>query len=150
MGFDSPQYRQLVEEVIPFNAFLGLKLESLSQGRAVLRLPFRAELVGDVMRPALHGGSIAALIDATAGAAAFTEITPTDRVSTIDLRIDYLRPAPKQDLLATATVRRIGSRVATVNIEVKPVGDEALVAEGRAVFSVRRNVGPFERGEEAE
>lgn len=138
-------FKDFIEKRIPFNAFLGLRVEAMEEGRVVVRLPFREELVGDVFRPALHGGAIAATVDATAGAAASTFVTVKDRMSTIDLRIDYLRPAPKKDLLATATVRRMGSRVAVVNILVT-VADEQTkpIAEGRGVFSVVRDFIPAE------
>ncbi len=134
-------FKTFVEEKVPFNKAMGLRVESMERGRVVVRLPFREDLVGDVFRPALHGGAIAASIDATAGAAAFTHVTMNDRMSTIDLRIDYLRPAPKRDLLVAAVVSRIGSRVAVVNVVVTVDGEdpEEPVAEGRAVFSVVRN-----------
>jgi uncharacterized protein (TIGR00369 family) len=133
-------FKSFVEERVPFNNFLRLQVEEMSEGRVVVRLPFREELVGDVFRPALHGGAIAAAIDATAGAAAFTNVTVKDRMSTIDLRIDYLRPAPKEDLLATGIVRRMGNRVAVVNVVVAVAGEhDKPVAEGRAVFSLVRD-----------
>ncbi len=134
-----------VEERVPFNRFLGLRVKSIEKGKVVVRLPFQDGLVGDVLRPALHGGAIAATIDATAGSAAFTNVTTNDRLSTIDLRIDYLRPAPKKDLLATATVLRMGSRVAVVDVVVAVDGEEEEgrpVAEGRCVFSVVRDFIP--------
>ena len=45
-------------EEIPFNRYLGLRLVSLERGVARVLLPFRPELVGDPMRPALHGGQL--------------------------------------------------------------------------------------------
>src|SRR5688500_3288526 len=126
---------EFLEQHIPFNVLLGLRVEHLSAGRAVLRMPFQDHLVGDASRPAIHGGAIGALIDATAGAAAFTKATHVERISTVDLRIDYLRPAPKTDLVATADVRRMGQRIAVVNVLVVPEGaDPEPVAEGRGVF----------------
>ncbi len=142
---DGAQFKQFFEQGIPFNRHLGLRLEAFEPGRVVLRLPFADPLVGDVFRPAVHGGAIAALVDAAAGAAVFSRVTIYDRVSTIDLRIDYLEPAPKRDLIATAELRRIGGRIAVVNVLVVPEGAEKEpVAEGRGVFSVRRDMGPPE------
>ncbi len=143
MRLSEDQFRRFFEQGIPFNAHLGLRIESLAPGKATILLPFRDEHVGDIFRPAVHGGVLAALIDATAGAAVFTLATVKDRVSTIDLRIDYLRPAPKRDLLAVAEVRRMGRRTAVVHTVVTPAGgdDRDPVAEGTGVFSVWRDVG---------
>lgn len=138
---DPEQLAKVIEEMVPFNWHLGLRVERIERGRADIRLPYRDEHVGDVLRPALHGGVVAALVDATAGAAAFTRARPVDRMSTLDIRIDYLRPAPKADLIASAHVRRMGNRVAVVNVLVRANGETDPIAEGRAVFSVRRDVG---------
>src|SRR5687767_2616477 len=47
---------RVMEEMVPFNRLLGLRGESASEGRCVLRLPVRGDLVGDPRRPAIHGG----------------------------------------------------------------------------------------------
>jgi uncharacterized protein (TIGR00369 family) len=138
---DPEQLTAVIEEMVPFNRHLGLQVERIERGRADIRLPYRDDHVGDILRPALHGGVVAALVDATAGAAAFTRARAVDRMSTLDIRIDYLRPAPKADLVASAHVRRMGNRVAVVNVLVTANGESEPVAEGRAVFSIRRDVG---------
>src|SRR5260221_12499699 len=84
--------RRFMAEQIPFNSYLGLQVDLLEASRAVLSLPFRREFIGDPFRPALHGGVISTLIDTCGGAAVWTTVSPTDRISTIDLPVDYLRP----------------------------------------------------------
>jgi uncharacterized protein (TIGR00369 family) len=82
--------------------------------------------------PALHGGVIAALIDIAAyNAAALHSGTATP---TLDLRIDYVRPAIAP-IVARARVVRAGRRIATVDVAVE---DEAgrSVALGRGSFAV--------------
>ena len=76
---------------IPFNAYLGIEPIEVNPGHVRFQVPFRPEFVGDPMRPALHGGLMAVLIDAAAGAAGWTLITPHERISTSDMRVDYLR-----------------------------------------------------------
>src|SRR4051794_27645145 len=56
--------RQIMEDFIPFNRYLGVKLAGQRKGFARLEIPYREELVGDPMRPALHGGVLSALADA--------------------------------------------------------------------------------------
>ena len=107
------------ETGIPFNVFVGLKVDSFARGRAVLRIPWRAELIGDTQRDAVHGGVTSMLADTAGGAACFTMLDrPTDRVSTVDLRVDYLRPGAPQDLVCEAKIVRMGNRVGVVKSAV--------------------------------
>lgn len=126
-------------EVIPFHRFLGITVEALEDGMARLRIAFRPEYVGDPFRPALHGGISSTLIDATGGAAVWSTLEMTDRVSTVDLRVDYLRPARLEDLVAEARVLRVGNRVGVVSIRAfHPTTPDETVAEGKGVYNVRR------------
>src|SRR3954462_4398313 len=92
-AMDSDVLRQISEEFIPFNKFLGLRVLLLERGRGMFEIPFREELVGDPVKRALHGGVISMLADTTGGMAVWSAVpNPDQRVSTIDLRVDYLRP----------------------------------------------------------
>lgn len=126
-------------EEIPFNRYLGMTLVSLERGVATLRLPFKPELVGDPFRPALHGGVIATILDTAGGAAVFSELGVGDRVSTVDIRVDYLRPGKLEDLYAEARVRRVGNRMGVTSIRAYHLGDpEQSVAEAMGVYNIRR------------
>lgn len=125
-------------ERVPFHRFIGLKLTSLTPGRARLRLPFRREFIGDIQRPALHGGVLSSLLDTACGAAVFSLVGHHDRISTLDLRVDYLLPAPMKTLLAEAEVIRVGNRVAVARGRVRAAGSRRILADGTAVFSIRR------------
>lgn len=144
MAFDTETQRKLIiaffRHQIPFNKVLGLDVEELSEGFARVRVPYRDELIGDPSRPALHGGVLSATIDATAGAAAFTLVTlPHDRISTIDLRVDYLRPGELKDVICEARVSRMGNRVASVDALAFHRGeDDRPIATGKAVYNVKR------------
>jgi uncharacterized protein (TIGR00369 family) len=131
--------RQLMEDDIPFNRFLGMRLLELDDGFARVELPFKPELIGDPRRPAIHGGVLSTLIDTCGGAAAFTQIVPPETVSTIDLRVDYLRPGESKPLVCESTVSRMGNRVASVDSRIfHPDAPERLVATGKAVYNVKR------------
>lgn len=134
--------RQFFEEHIPFNRFLGLRVTSLGAEGGVISMPFRAELVGDPFRPALHGGVIATLLDVTGGLALWSRLAMTDRVSTVDIRVDYLRPGRLEDLHAEGKVRRIGNRMGVVAVRAyHPSTSGESVAEAMAVYNIRRDVG---------
>lgn len=135
---------ELVERFLrgncPFNAFLGIEVGRLEPGFARLELPFRPELIGNPEIPALHGGTISTLIDVTGGAASMTRIDMnTAMVSTIDLRVDYLRPGRSHRLIAESTVTRMGNRVASVDtICFHADAPERLIATGKAAYNVNR------------
>ena len=139
--------RSFFEKEIPFNAYLGFELVELSAGHALLRMPYREVLVGDPTRPALHGGTLSALADTAGGAAAFTVVQPGDTLSTLDLRIDYLRPGRPEDVWAETTVVRSGNRVVVARIILRqsprPGKDEdfSVIAEATGVYSVLRRAG---------
>jgi len=132
--------RRFIEESIPFNVFLGLRLERIETGFARMQLPYRPEFVGDVRRPALHGGILSTLIDTCGGVAAWSHCSSDDRIATVDMRVDYLLPAPPADLAVEARVERLGNRVAVVSSVVHEAGDTArkAIAVGRAVYNIRR------------
>ena len=120
--------KELIEEIIPFNRFLGVELRSYdpAEHSVILALPLREEHVGNVVRAMPHGGVVSSLIDAAAGAAAaltLDDLASAPAVSTIDMRVDY--------------VVRAGRRVIVVCTEVKDDGG-TLVALGTSAFAVGR------------
>lgn len=129
----------------PFHQWLGVTAVDAGPGRAVLEIPPKPDFVGNPFIPAVHGGITAALIDLAGGAALFVELQfPTP---TIDMRVDYLRPAiAGKALRAEARVKRLGSTVAFVDVDVvQPTEGETfrsgdagkLVATGRCAYSVK-------------
>jgi uncharacterized protein (TIGR00369 family) len=134
------QFLHLLSEMIPFNKFLGITVEDAKEGYVQLRLPYRAELIGDASRPALHGGCISTLIDTAGGFAVWTQLAGVDdRVSTIDLRVDYLAPGAPEPLVADASIVRVGNRVGVVDVRCwQPSQPARTVATGKAVYNIKR------------
>ncbi len=128
-----------MEEAIPFNKFLGLRCIGIGDGFVRMELPFRPEFVGDPVKQALHGGVIATVADVAGGTALWATLpTPQARVSTIDLRIDYLRPGRAQTLVAEAKVVRAGQRVGVVDVTLFHPNDEAyVIATGKGVYNIK-------------
>ena len=134
------------EQGIPFNTHLGLRVDTLVRGVAVLRLPFREELIGDRGRPALHGGVTSMLADTAGGAACFSMLDrDEDRVSTVDLRVDYLRPGAAADVVCRAEVVRMGNRVSATTMSLYSGGlpgqgalDDRPFATAHGVYNIVR------------
>lgn len=100
---------------LPHAAALGIQFVSADRvrGRCVMRLPWRAELVGDPEREILHGGVITSLLDTLGGACVAARGIPVQ--ATLDLRIDYLRPAvARMALVGDAECYRVTRHVAFV------------------------------------
>ena len=136
-----PQIREFFSQHIPFNHYLGLELDTLGDGVAQVRLPFKPQFVGDPLRPALHGGVIATLLDTAGGAALWTTLALADRISTVDIRVDYLRPGRLEALIAEARVRRAGNRMGVVSIKTwHPGTEDEIIAEAMAVYNIRREI----------
>ncbi len=131
--------REFIQNHVPFNKHLGFELATLEDGFCRLELEARPEHIGDPLRPALHGGVISTMCDAAGGAAVWTRVEPLDRISTIDLRVDYLAPGRLARLVAEATVMRVGNHVGVVDVRCfhADTPDETI-AVARAVFSVKR------------
>ena len=141
---------QFFERQIPFNAHLGMTVESLEAGRCVIAIPFRDHYIGDPFRPALHGGLLSTLGDTAGGLAVFSTLTDYEaRVSTVDLRVDYLRPGRSAEVRCEASLVRAGNRVAVTRMVVFQAAAEGetepwVVAECRGVYNIR---GPKRPGE---
>ncbi len=134
----------LMEEAIPFNKHLGMILEHVGKGECRIRIPWKDWLTGDPKRGAVHGGVTSSLIDASGGTACWTLLEgPEDKLSTVDLRVDYLRMGPRADLICEASVVRMGNRVAVAKMEVFSAaqaqnGDRQPFATGQAVYNISK------------
>ncbi len=145
----------LFEEKIPFCKTLGLKF-SVAHGRAEVRFRRQDFMLGNTKYKVLHGGVTASVLDSIAGIAILArmgqaaqnadvvqQLKDFGRISTIDLRIDYIEPANADEFVATAEVLRVGNRVANVQMRMCAADDGRCVAVGTAAFAIR---GPKKEG----
>jgi uncharacterized protein (TIGR00369 family) len=102
-------------QAVPHNRALGLRFVDYDKGVARILLPYAAHLVGNPESGVLHGGAITATMDATCGAAVFLKLGVPTPIATLDLRIDYLKPAtPPKDVVCRAECYKVTSNVAFV------------------------------------
>ena len=124
-------------ESLPHNVKLGIRMAEIAPGRCTMYVEFRPELVGDPSRGVLHGGVVTTLIDATAGAAVYTAVPTETALATLDMRIDYLKPAePDKRLYASAELYRLTRRIAFVRASAYQDDAENRVAHCAASFMV--------------
>jgi uncharacterized protein (TIGR00369 family) len=140
--------RTIFEEKIPFCRALNLKFR-IVRGHAEVSFAKQDFMLGNTKLAVLHGGVTAAVLDSVAGTAILLKMVEMDpkpdlstqlrefaRVSTIDLRVDYLEPARASAFVATATVTRLGKRVANVQMALHD-DTGRCVATGAAAFALR-------------
>ncbi|RLA31308.1 MAG: hypothetical protein DRR03_09795 [Gammaproteobacteria bacterium] len=87
--------RPLVDIVtnLPHYRELGLEVVDYASGSATLRCDYRPELVGDPQTGVVHGGVVTTILDSVCGLACFLGLEEPQAIATLDLRIDYLKPA---------------------------------------------------------
>lgn len=119
----------------PFVRHLGIRLLEVTDGAAVLRLPFRDEVV--TIGTTVHGGAIATLIDTAAMTAAWggAPVPENLRGTTVALNVAYMTAANATSLTARATVLRRGKSLSTVDVTVFDEAGEQ-VAKGLVTYKI--------------
>jgi uncharacterized protein (TIGR00369 family) len=133
---------------IPFNQVLGLEIRTLGRERPQVVFRMRDDLIGNYVRGTLHGGVISAVIDMTGGLTAFLglqqnladdpgheKLDQFERLGTIDLRVDFLRPGRGAEFVATGHNLRTGRRIAVARVEVANESGE-LIAVGTGAYVI--------------
>jgi len=126
------EYRQLTD-AIPYTRYLGICVEDLA-GEMLCRMAYTPKLIGNSLLPALHGGTLGALLES---AAVFELLLQTDtgRVpKIISLTVDFLRSGKAQDTFAKALITRQGRRVANVRVEAWQDDRTRPIATAHALF----------------
>ena len=140
--------KTMFEEKVAFNQVIGLRIDALEADSVSGHIDMRPELVGHYAHQRLHGGVISAGLDAMGGLAVMVAIGVRHldeplaqrlqrfgKLGTIDLRVDYLRPAIGERFELRANVLRLGSRVATTHMEFIGANGK-LLATGAAAYIV--------------
>ena len=100
-------------DIMPYSQFLGISVDT-SRGELIGKLTFSEELIGNPSLPALHGGTIGALLESTAIFTVIRETETSRMPKTINITVEYLRTGRPVDTYAAAQFTRLGRRVANV------------------------------------
>ena len=125
----------------PQSRALGLVLVA-SHPDVILKIPYRADLVGDPDTGVIAGGAVTTLLDLACGWATALALTELTSFATLDLRIDYMRPAePGRDLFASAHCYKLTRSVAFLRAVAYDSDPADPVAAAQAAFMLDSNAG---------
>lgn len=121
-------------------ALIGLQLERYAPGEAWTSLPYHPVFVGDTRTGVIHGGVVTLMLDESCGMAVQFALRSTQAIATLDLRIDYLRPAtPGQSIRAHAHCYHVTRSIAFVRATAYQDAESDPIASATAMFMIGAN-----------
>ncbi|GGL20670.1 PaaI-family thioesterase [Caulobacter rhizosphaerae] len=121
---------------------LGFQTLEIGEAVAILKVPYRPEIVGDPETGVIAGGVVTTLLDHASGQAVHAAMTEWTSIATLDLRIDYMRPAqPGRDVLARAHCYKLTRSVAFVRAVAYEDDPDDPVAAAQAAFMLDSSAG---------
>ena len=135
MVIDNKSQARQFMEAIPHAKELGIRFESIGQGVVEMHMNYDERFIGDPRTGVIHGGAVFALLDTCCGAAVISHPEQKGLTATIDLRVDYMRPAkPSQKIRAIATCYNVTRSVAFVRAVALDDDDDRPVATASGAF----------------
>ena len=101
--------------LVPYSRFLGMELLADGDDALMVHIPFAEHLVGNPTIPALHGGTVASVLETAAIFNAVWQPGVVGVPKTINITVDYLRPGRPEATFSRAIVTKLGRNVASVN-----------------------------------
>jgi acyl-CoA thioesterase len=118
----------------PFYQLLGMKVLEIRDGKCRMEMPFRKKLTHPY--GIIHGGAIASLADSAVAMALIDLVKPSDRITTIEFKINFFTSISQGKLTAQAKIIYKGSKTAVGDVEVKNEAGK-LVAKVIATYMIQ-------------
>jgi acyl-CoA thioesterase len=117
----------------PFWSLLGMEIIEVKKGWAKIRLPFTEKLANGL--GVAHGGAIFSPADSAVGMALVGLINKNQNISTLEMKINYLKPFNSGAIVAEAKIIHKGTMTAIGDVEVRDEKDN-LIAKGLATYAI--------------
>lgn len=134
MSVDLQQVVRIINEN-PYYRHLGMEVVELGKGGVKIRMPLRDELLQ--LQGVVHGGAIASLADSCAVVASWIALGVTVRLSTVEMKLNYLAPARKGPFIGVGRCIHPGKRIQVAEAEIFD-GDQQLIAKGIATSTASK------------
>ncbi|WP_018149157.1 PaaI family thioesterase [Henriciella marina] len=143
------QNAQRIMSTVPWAQALGFELTGMEKGRAFAKVAWREDLVGDPDTGVIYGGVLTALLDNLSGICINTALKKPMSMATLDLRIDYMRPADKgRDILAEAECYHVTRNVAFTHAWAYHESRDKVIATAAGTFALN-DISRWASGNEA-
>ncbi|NLM06481.1 MAG: PaaI family thioesterase [Tissierellia bacterium] len=116
-----------------FRKFVGINLESIEEGEITVSLDWRKEITQN--SGYIHGGMVTALADLACGMTAFSTVDEGQEVVTVELKINFLRPATSKKIYAKSKLLKRGRTVIVIEAEVFNHDDNKMIAKCITTFT---------------
>lgn len=123
--------------VAPFLDLLGIATTQDQQGHIIGKMTYQPHLIGNPNVPALHGGGVSSLLETVAVMQVMAATDASDIPKTINITVDFLRPAKPLDTYASAVLLRVGRRIATVEATAWQESEDKPVTSARVLLRLR-------------
>lgn len=117
--------KQFLQE-IPFNSHVGLRLVRLHKDGVTIACELRPELMNG--SGVLHGGVTATLADVAVGMALARHLGRPRAATTVEMKINYLRPVATGKVTARSHLVKVGTRLCCGRVEIFDAGQRAVAA----------------------
>ena len=117
----------------PFWDYIGMEEQIIEEGYAELRINITPNLYQ--RRGSVHGGVLATLVDGAVGSAVRSTLSEEQPSTTVELKVNYFRPAKGDYLIAKAKISHRGKRLVIGQAEIVN-SDGSLVAMGTATYMI--------------
>jgi uncharacterized protein (TIGR00369 family) len=118
---------------IPFNALLELKLVRLHRDGVTIECRMRPDLMNG--SGVLHGGVTATLADVAVGMALARHLGRPRAGTTVEMKVNYLRPVTHGKITARAHLLKVGARLCCGSVEIWD-GEKRPVAAALATYMI--------------
>ena len=114
---------------------LGFSTLEIGDAVAILKVPYRPEIIGDPETGVIAGGVVTTLLDHASGQAVHAAMETWTSIATLDLRIDYMRAArPRAGVVARADCFRRTRQIAFVRAVAHDGDPDDPIAAAQAAF----------------